>query len=51
MPLEVGRYATRFEADLESEEQMLEELRAGRFGPVRRTMPGVYEPTEETVSR
>ncbi len=44
MPLEVGRYATLFEKDLESEEDLLAELRAGRFQPVKRTTPGVYEP-------
>jgi predicted metal-dependent phosphoesterase TrpH len=44
MPLEVGRYATVFEKDLESEEDLLTELRAGRFQPAKRTMPGVYEP-------
>jgi len=44
MPLEVGRYATVFEKDLESEEDMLEELRAGRFRPGRRGMlAGQYE--------
>src|SRR3989304_1217303 len=36
MPLEVGRYGTIFEKDLESEDDMLRELRAGRFGPGRR---------------
>jgi predicted metal-dependent phosphoesterase TrpH len=50
MPLEIGRYATQFEAEITSEEQMLEELRAGRFQAVRRTNPGVYEPLGEAVS-
>lgn len=50
MPLEVGRYATQFEKDLQSEEEMLAELRAGRFKAVRRTEPGVYAPIEESVS-
>jgi hypothetical protein len=50
MPLEVGRFATQFEADIKTEEQMLNELRAGRFGPVRRIEPGVYEPLETPVS-
>ncbi|HUF52584.1 MAG TPA: PHP-associated domain-containing protein [Dehalococcoidia bacterium] len=43
MPLEVGRYATQFEADITSEEEMLEEMRAGRFQAVRRVQPGQYE--------
>ena len=50
MPLEVGRFATRFEAQITSEEQMLEELRAGRFEAVRRVEPGVYEALETPVS-
>jgi hypothetical protein len=50
MPLELGRYATQFEKDLVSEDDMLTELRAGRFRPVRRTNPGVYEPIGETVA-
>lgn len=49
MPLELGRYATVFEKDLTNEAEMLDELRAGRFRPARRTMPGVYEPLEQTV--
>ncbi len=49
MPMEVGRYATVFEKNLESEEDMLAELRAGRFQPARRLEPGVYEPLEQTV--
>jgi len=49
MPLEVGRYATVFEKDLESEEDMLGELRAGRFRPGRRGMlAGQYEVLAET---
>lgn len=53
MPMEVGRYATLFDKDFETEEQMLEELRVGRFQAARRTGPGQYEPvaTEEFVSR
>jgi predicted metal-dependent phosphoesterase TrpH len=51
MPLEVGRYATMFETEIQSEEQMLEELRAGRFHAVKRIEPGVYAPAEETVSQ
>jgi len=44
MPLEVGRYGTLFEKDLESEEDMLRELGAGRFQPARRGMlAGQYE--------
>jgi len=50
MPLEVGRYATIFEADITSESQMLQELRAGRFQAVKRTTPGSYEPLSATVS-
>ncbi len=50
MPLEVGRYATRFDVEITSEEQMLEELRAGRFHAVKRIEPGVYAPIEELVS-
>ncbi len=49
MPMEVGRYATVFEKELESEEDMLAELRAGRFQPARRVEPGVFEPLEQTV--
>ncbi len=49
MPIEVGRFATVFERNLESEEDMLAELRAGRFQAARRLEPGVYEPLEETV--
>ena len=49
MPSEVGRYATVFEKELESEEEMLAELRAGRFLPARRVQPGVFEPLEQTV--
>ncbi len=51
MPLEVGRYATLFEKDLESEDDMLSEMRAGRFRAVRRTMPKVFEPLEEAVAQ
>lgn len=43
MPMEVGRYATVFERDFETEEEMLEELRAGRFQAARRVAPGEYE--------
>lgn len=42
MPLEVGRFATRFEKATLSESQMLDELREGRFEAVRRVEPGVY---------
>lgn len=49
MPVEVGRYATVFEKELESEEDMLAELRAGRFRPARRDQPGVFEALEQTV--
>jgi hypothetical protein len=49
MPMEVGRYATVFEKELESEEDMLAELRAGRFQPARKLEPGVFEPLDQTV--
>ncbi len=51
MPLEVGRYATVFEKELESEEEMLAELRAGRFQAARRIVPGVFEPLGDAVAR
>jgi hypothetical protein len=51
MPMEVGRYATVFEKELESEEDMLVELRAGRFQAARRVQGGVFEPLEQTVVR
>lgn len=47
MPLEIGRFATGFDAEITSEAQMLDELRAGRFRAVRRIEPGVY--AEEAV--
>jgi hypothetical protein len=50
MPLEVGRFATQFEKDLQTEEEMLAELKAGRFRAVRRVEPGVFAPVEEAVS-
>ncbi len=49
MPMEVGRYATIFEKELGSEEEMLTELRAGRFQPARRDEGGVFEALEQTV--
>ena len=51
MPSEVGRFATVFEKALESEDDMLAELKAGRFLPARRVQPGVFEPLEQTVRR
>ena len=51
MPAEVGRFGTVFEKVLESEEDMLAEMRAGRFRPGRRVAPGVFDPPELTVSR
>jgi predicted metal-dependent phosphoesterase TrpH len=42
MPMEVGRYATVFDRDFETEEGMLEELRAGRFRAARRVGKGEY---------
>jgi predicted metal-dependent phosphoesterase TrpH len=50
MPLEVGRFATRFEAQITSEEQMLAELRGGRFEAVRRIEPGVFESVSTPVT-
>jgi hypothetical protein len=50
MPLEVGRFATQFERDLNTEEEVLQELHAGRFQAVRRIEPGVYAPLEDPVS-
>ncbi|HEU4760542.1 MAG TPA: CehA/McbA family metallohydrolase [Dehalococcoidia bacterium] len=50
MPLEVGRFATVFQKELESEEEMLAELRAGRFYPAQRT-DGVFIPLGEAVTR
>jgi len=49
MPLEVGRLVTIFEAEIESEQQMLEEMRAGRFHAGRRIEPGVFEALGEKV--
>ncbi|MGH2671171.1 MAG: PHP-associated domain-containing protein, partial [bacterium] len=49
MPQEVGRYATVFEKELGGEEEMLAELRAGRFQPARRIVPGVFEPLVNAV--
>ena len=49
MPMEIGRYATVFEEELESEEGMIAELRAGRFQPARRDESGVLEPLEHFV--
>lgn len=51
MPMEVGRYATVFEKDLASEEEMLAELRAGRFHPAQRVEPGTFASLEEAVPR
>jgi predicted metal-dependent phosphoesterase TrpH len=49
MPMEVGRFGTMFEKELESEADMLAELRAGRFQAGRRIEPGVYGPLEQAV--
>ena len=49
MPMEVGRYATVFEKELASEDDLLAELRAGRFYPAQRAEPGVFVPLEEVV--
>jgi hypothetical protein len=50
MPLEVGRFVTIFAKTLESEEDMLAEMRAGRFQPGSRVEPGVFAPLEQAVS-
>ncbi len=50
MPLEVGRYATMFEKDIASEDEMMEELRGGRFEAVKRVTPGSYALLGEAVS-
>jgi len=50
MPMEVGRYATVFEKDVTSEEEMLAELRAGRFHPAQRVEPGIFAPLEEVAT-
>jgi predicted metal-dependent phosphoesterase TrpH len=44
MPLEIGRFATAFDAEVTSEQEMLAELKAGRFRAVRRVEPGVFVP-------
>lgn len=45
MPLEIGRYATMFEKELRDEDDLLSELRAGRFCPVALDKPtGSYLP-------
>lgn len=49
MPLEIGRFATVFEAEIESAEQMLGELRAGRFRAARRIEPGVFATEDASV--
>ncbi len=51
MPLEVGRFVTIFEKVIESEKQMIEELRAGRFQAGARVRPGEFAPLEEMVGR
>lgn len=51
MPLEVGRYVLVFQKDLESEEDMLAELRAGRYYPAQRVEPGVFAPLEEAIRK
>jgi len=48
MPLEVGRFGTMFEKDLADQDDMLRELKAGRFLPGRRVTPGNYEVVGET---
>lgn len=49
MPSEVGRCATVFEKEVGSEEELLTEVRAGRFQPARRVQPGVFEPLDQSV--
>jgi predicted metal-dependent phosphoesterase TrpH len=51
MTAEVGRYATAFERDIKTQAELLAELLAGRFYPVRRTADGVYEPLEQAIAR
>jgi hypothetical protein len=48
MPMEVGRYGTVFERELESEQDMLAELRAGRFQAARR-IDGVFVALEQGI--
>jgi hypothetical protein len=49
MPLEIGRFATVFEAAIESEEQMITELRTGRFRAARRVEPGGFTTEDAPV--
>ncbi len=52
MPLEVGRYATVFDKDVESEDDMLAELRAGCFYPAQiGAVRGAYVPLGEAVPK
>ncbi|GBD13178.1 hypothetical protein HRbin24_01201 [bacterium HR24] len=44
-PMEVGRYATIFEADIHGLDDLLRELRQGRFAPARR-LGERYEPLD-----
>ena len=47
---ELGRYATAFQRDIRSQEDLLEELRAGRFYPVQRTAEGIYVPLAQAIA-
>ena len=47
--IDFGRFATIFEKDLESEPDMLAEMRAGRFQPGYRVEPGKYATLSERV--
>lgn len=52
MPLEIGRYATIFDRDLKDEQDLLAELRAGRFRPAALDKAaGAFVPLEDAVSR
>jgi hypothetical protein len=48
-PMEIGRrFANLFERDVTSDEEFLEEMKAGRVSPARR-VDGVFVPLEESV--
>jgi len=48
---EVGRYATVFERDPASEEDLMAELRAGRFYAARRDQEGQFWPFEGSLAQ
>jgi hypothetical protein len=41
---EVGRWTTRFEREIESEQELVEELRAGRFAAANQAEPEATPP-------